>query len=120
MRRRRAERPHMLRSVDGVTCVGKEDRVRHRCVIPFLRIVLGFHPGRTKRPRRRRISRSSGGHRPHVNSRIVEDGHPLVRAVYRNDKIRSRRSVYCQDENDCYKYDSEHGLLARLRRAIVR
>jgi hypothetical protein len=69
---------HVEEAVDGVSVHVEEDRMRHRCIVPFLGQMVGVHAVRLKRPVGRVIARAAGRYRPNVALRAIDrDAHGL-------------------------------------------
>jgi hypothetical protein len=99
MRYRAAEMFHVEKAVNGVTLEIEEDRMRHRRIIPFLRVMVGIHTVRLEGTARRVIAGPSGRDRPDVTLRAIDRDRHLLRAFVDPECLRtpsievSRRSL---------------------------
>src|SRR5665811_2077762 len=76
--RRCAELLGLIRAVDSVANFSEENRMRHRRVVPFLRIMVRFHTKSGERARQRGIADSTRRNRPSIESlSITRDSHML-------------------------------------------
>src|SRR5258705_8657758 len=85
MRGGAAEAAYGIGAVDGMADLGEEDRMRHRRVVEFLRIMVLLHPEGAEAAVRRLVGRNAGGDRPVVALDAVDrDGH-LLRVLVDGD-----------------------------------
>ncbi len=79
MRRAAAEMIHMFRAVDRMTQSGKEDRMGHGRIVPFLGEVIYLHPEGLITARGRRVTGNPGRYRPDIFLLTINaDGHLLA------------------------------------------
>ena len=94
-------------TVDGVTDLGEEDRIRHRRIVPLPRKVVTFHTEWLEFPRRGIIARSSSRYRPGVAVFAVDrDGH-LLRGFVDDDHDIGARGL-CERERDERRGEGEN------------
>src|ERR1017187_4142232 len=76
--RRCAELFGLIRAVDSVANFSEENRMRHRCVVPFFGIMVRLHTKSGERARRRGMADATGRNRPSIEClSITRDGHML-------------------------------------------
>ena len=92
MRSRIAQMRDAGKAVNGVAMHVEEDGVRHRRVVPLLRVVVGVHAVGLECAARRVAARHSGRHRPDIKQLTVDrDRHGLGFLVDMDQDFGSRR-----------------------------
>ncbi len=98
----------MRGAVDGVAALGDEDRVRHRRVVPFARVMIFHHAEWLEVAGRRVVAVAAGRYRPGVAVLAVDgDRHFLRRLVDDDHNIGVSSLSQCERCDDCRQGERE-------------
>src|SRR4051794_27440311 len=92
MGNRRTEAARLIAAMDGMALRGKEDRVRHRSVVPFPGEVVLLHSERAKRSTGGVVARTARRDFPIVTGLSIHPDHHSLRGfIDRNEKVGGSR-----------------------------